>query len=211
MAKTQASPETQALTVYAALLQAREEFAPVIKDETAKVQSTKGQGYSYKYVELSSVLAAVTPALTKHGLIVVQVVDTDDQGRPYLLTRLVHVDSGTDVVSRYPLQPGRPNDPQAMGGAITYARRYALLAVLGLAPEDDDGQRAARPPRRAEQQPADFDYERAIEQALRALGACRNVETMRRVWGRLDRQVKEDTRVIRAKDTLKAQLEGNKT
>jgi hypothetical protein len=201
-----ATPQSsEPATVYAALLRAREEFQPVVKSETADVGK-----FTYKYVDLGTVLAAVTPALTKHGLILVQTVDFLAHN-VVLLTRLVHVDSGTDIVSGYPLQPAKPNDPQALGSAITYARRYAILALLGLAPEDDDAQQASKPahrqpPTTADNRPADHSRDKEEAGALRTLGQAKTLAELRQLWSGLPQHLREDSVVIRGKDALKKKL-----
>jgi hypothetical protein len=70
-----------------------------------------------------------------------------------LLTVLVHAETGERIESRYPVRCKDPQDPQKVGGAVTYARRYALLALLGLAPEDDDGALASQPAKAPRQAP----------------------------------------------------------
>jgi hypothetical protein len=96
-----------------------------------------GQAQYGKYATLQAVLAAVTPALCESGLVVTQ------QATPSgtLLTVLRHV-SGERIESEVPLVIGASkNALHGWGGAITYQRRYMLLAILGLAAgiEDDDG------------------------------------------------------------------------
>lgn len=203
MAK-QVPSQPEALSVYAALLRAREEFAPVVKDETADVGK-----YTYKYVELSTLLAAVTPALSKYGLIVVQTVDHTEHG-PVLVTRLVHVDSGTEIGSSYPLQPARPNDPQALGGAVTYARRYALLCILGVAPEDDDGQKASRPvATRKADKPADYEYDRQVKAALAEVGKATSRDDLNRRFLALPESMRKDKAVNEACKAIARRLGGD--
>ena len=76
------------------------------------------------------------PALLVNGLIVLQMTDPETST---LITRLMHV-SGQWVESRYPLHFDQ--SPQQLGSELTYARRYCVSALLCLAAEDDDGQRA---------------------------------------------------------------------
>jgi pyruvate/2-oxoglutarate dehydrogenase complex dihydrolipoamide acyltransferase (E2) component len=85
---------------------------------------------------LPEVLDYVRPALAQHGLTVSQLTEGYE-----LVTLLMHT-SGEWLSSRYPLHPTK-DDPQGLGSAITYARRYALLAMLGLAGDDDDDGNAA--------------------------------------------------------------------
>jgi len=95
--------------------------------------------FKTKYVGISEVLATVLGPLTEVGLSFVQFPD----GEHGLTTRLMHV-SGEYLQATYTMRPTKP-DPQGVGSALTYARRYALLAVLGLGTEDDDGHAASQP------------------------------------------------------------------
>lgn len=91
--------------------------------------------FKSKYADLASIRDAVTPSLAKHGLSVAQM--TDYAGEKFVLrTRLMH-SSGEFVESTYPL-PLAADKPQIMGSAISYARRYSLAAMVGIASEDDD-------------------------------------------------------------------------
>lgn len=123
-----------------ALASAQAEFPAISKERTANVQSRKGEesSYSYAYADLADVLSAVRPHLAKNGLAIMQPMTWDVS--PRLITRLVH-SSGEWIESEYRL--AEYERPQDMGSAITYARRYALTALLGIAAEeDDDGARA---------------------------------------------------------------------
>lgn len=106
--------------------------------------------YSYKYADLSDVSEAILPLLGEHGLSFSAKPTLDEQGRFVLAYCLRHV-SGQEDSGAYPLPSS--GSPQQVGSAISYARRYALLAVTGVAPggEDDDG--ATAPP--ADRRPAD--------------------------------------------------------
>ena len=98
-----------------------------------------------KYADLATVLSAVNPALAKNGLAVVQTFDTTEAGEQLLVTTLLHK-SGESISSRLPLVISKGRNPlHDWGGATTYQRRYALLALLNLAAgiEDDDGEGAA--------------------------------------------------------------------
>ena len=95
-----------------------------------------------KYVSLQGTLNAVEQALRDQGIAIVQQTDIDDTGT-ILVTRLIH-ESGEWLGSRYPIRPVK-QDPQGEGSALTYARRYALMALVGIAPEDDDGNAASAP------------------------------------------------------------------
>lgn len=110
------------------------------------------------FADLSTVLSAVTPALSKHGLALVQTFDTEGDD-DILVTTLYHT-SGRHIFSRarIPRIEGggnRQNPLHLWGGSVTYARRYCALALLGLAAgmEDDDGDVADPKPRQAKPQP----------------------------------------------------------
>lgn len=97
------------------------------------------QGYGYKYAELSKVLDTCRPILAEHNLVITQLV-TVLNDEPTLVTTLFHK-IGQFLRSCYPLVKAgvkQANDAQQVGAAITYARRYALTAMLFMAQEDDD-------------------------------------------------------------------------
>ena len=94
-----------------------------------------------KYADLGSVLDACQSALHDNGFAVMQPCGKDQEGA-YVETVLAH-ESGESFASRVYLVIGK-QDMQGVGSAITYARRYGLLGMAGLAPEDDDGNAAAK-------------------------------------------------------------------
>lgn len=120
----------------AALAKAQGSFAPVKRDKTVTVKTKTGGSYSFSYAPLDTILEAVRQPLADNGLVVVQLLDDDD-----LVTSLLH-ESGAVLSGRVSLP--RTDDIQGFGSAITYLRRYAIQALLGIAAEDDDdGNRAA--------------------------------------------------------------------
>lgn len=99
--------------------------------------------FKTKFVSLDHLIAKTRPVLNRHGLVIIQSATITDTGQPSLTTTILHV-SGESVVSTMPLIVGK-NDMQGLGAAITYARRYAWAAALGIsADEDDDGNQASR-------------------------------------------------------------------
>ena len=92
------------------------------------------------YADLASVWSVCREPLSNNELSVIQATDVKEDDRILLRTVLLH-SSGQWVSSNYPINPVKP-DPQGIGSAITYARRYALMAMIGIAPEDDDGEKA---------------------------------------------------------------------
>jgi hypothetical protein len=105
--------------------------------------------YKSRYADLATVRDTVMPTLVKFKLAVLQLPSELD-GHPALTTILMH-ESGEWVETTIGLRPVK-NDPQAIGSALTYARRYALQALAGVAAEDDDDGNAASQPRGNQQQ-----------------------------------------------------------
>jgi hypothetical protein len=112
------------------------EMGKALKDST-------NPAFKSKYADLASVMDACLPALNKHGIAVFQPTVDDETGR-YVQTILAHV-SGDKIECRVPLIVSK-NDMQGYGSAVTYARRYGLMGMAGIAPEDDDGNAAAKAP-----------------------------------------------------------------
>ena len=106
-------------------------------DMPAVERDGKNPHFKSAFTTLDHLLAKVRPVLNAHGLAVVQMPDHLD-GRPALTTTLMHT-SGEKVESTTPLLLPK-NDPQGQGSALTYAKRYALAAALGISDQaDDDG------------------------------------------------------------------------
>lgn len=95
-----------------------------------------------KYADLGNVMDACLPALNEAGIALIQPTGEDDHGR-YVETVLIHGESGEQLSCKVPLIVAK-NDMQGYGSAVTYARRYGLMAMAGIAPEDDDGNAAAK-------------------------------------------------------------------
>lgn len=140
--------------INAALAELQTQLPRISKDLTAKVQTKTGGNYTYTYADLALISREVLPLLGKLGLSFVS-RPTTVNGKFVLVYELRHV-SGEMLDGEYPL-PDR-GTPQEIGGAITYARRYCLCAVTGVAPDDDDhdaiaAEKAAKRQRREPQQP----------------------------------------------------------
>ena len=109
-----------------------------------KASEANAGSYRYKYVDLAAVMDAIQPLLAKHGLAWSAFPSFGPNGEPALRYKLTH-SSGDCESETMPLLIQKA-DPQGLGSGISYARRYALTAVLNLvADEDDDGAAAARP------------------------------------------------------------------
>ena len=128
-------------------------------------------GYGYKYLTLDKLIEETRTALADCGLVIVQTMGVLECGQPTLITRLIH-ESGELIEGEYPITfvhvvgkdgKNKTNDAQAMGSAITYARRYCLAAMLNIAQADDDGQAAGEPPKQ-QQQPASKPRQQATKE-----------------------------------------------
>src|SRR6056297_2966262 len=134
-------------SLYAALAAAQSEMGRALKDSS-------NPHFLSKYADLSSVMDACMPALTRHGIAVLQPA-YDEGGERFVKTIFVHGESGETAECRVPLIVSK-NDMQGYGSAVTYARRYGLMGMAGIAPEDDDGNAAAKaPPRQQAKPPVD--------------------------------------------------------
>ena len=121
----------------AALCKAQGEMGGANKDaENSFFKST--------YADLGSVVRAIKQPFADNGLSYSQLT-TSDNGLYGVTTVLMHT-SGQWLSSVLLLPVKKPNDPQAAGSAITYARRYALQAMAGIPSEDDDGNAASKAP-----------------------------------------------------------------
>jgi hypothetical protein len=99
--------------------------------------------YRSKYTPLDTIVETIGPILHRHGLVWSTLPGTDAHGAPALTYRLAHAATGEVLEGTMPLLLSK-QDAQGQGSAITYARRYALCAVLNLvADDDDDGASAA--------------------------------------------------------------------
>ena len=121
-----------------AMLQVQQGIRPAMKDATNPFTRSN-------YATLNSVMESCRDALLSQGILFTQLpcpapVELG-AGHIGLETRLIHAESG-QWISSMAVIPLPKNDPQGMGSAITYARRYSLCAMLGIVTEDDDGESA---------------------------------------------------------------------
>ena len=127
-----------------AILKVQEEMPQLKKNSTATIPSKSGRWFEYKYITLDEIWAALRPVLTKYGLVV-----TNKMDGTMLETSLIHVESGESISCAFPINVNQP--PQQLGSAFTYARRYALCALLQIvADKDDDGAEAQNAPKAAD-------------------------------------------------------------
>ena len=120
-----------------ALLAVQSQLQPALKD--AENPFTKSS-----YATLNSVMDTCRTALLANGILLTQFPVPAETGHLGLATKLIHAESG-QWHSSLAVVPLPKADPQGYGSAQTYARRYALCAMLGIVTEDDDGEGAKMP------------------------------------------------------------------
>ncbi len=167
-------PTTKPQTLAEALVAAQAEF-PAVEPNAVNPH------FRSKFVTLDHLIAKTRPILNKHGLAITQEptahLNSTDVPIPCLKTTLLHV-SGELRESVMPLMLSK-NDMQGLGAALTYAKRYAWSAALGIsADEDDDGNSASKkdadipePLRSAEGESERRELQEAVQAGIDRLGA----------------------------------------
>jgi hypothetical protein len=123
--------------VAAALVKAQREFGPALK-------SSSNPHFKSRYADLAACVEAVIEGLNNNGIALMQRVSSYDSG---VVVETVFVHESGEVINCGQLQvPATKQDAQGYGSALTYARRYSLMAACGIAPEDDDGNAASKRP-----------------------------------------------------------------
>ena len=127
---------------YLALSEFQADIPTIPKQQVASVRSQKGS-YQYRYADLSDIQKTIAPTLKTHGLSVT--FDTENEQGAYVISCIVHHRNGHSETTRFRVpidDQARMNSTQKAGSALTYGRRYALTAALGIvsADADDDAQ-----------------------------------------------------------------------
>jgi hypothetical protein len=125
--------------ISAALVKAQAEMGNAKKESTNPF-------FNKKYADLNAIREAVLPVLNKHGIAVIQptIVGENNNYRNYVKTILLH-ESGEYISGLTEIVCSRPNDAQAHGSGLTYARRYGLQSIVNVGADDDDGNSASQP------------------------------------------------------------------
>jgi len=119
--------------IAAAFVAAKKEFAPALKSST-------NPHFRSKYADLAGCLEAVNDALLNNNIAVYQETSEDATG---ITVETVFLHESGEVLRGGKLHvPAAKQDPQGYGSALTYARRYSIMAACGIAAEDDDGNAA---------------------------------------------------------------------
>jgi hypothetical protein len=121
--------------IASALVKAQKAFGPALKTST-------NPHFRSKYADLSACVEAVIDSLNNAGIALVQQLHECDNG---VIVETVFIHESGETLSTGKLHvPAAKQDPQGYGSALTYARRYSLMAACGIAPEDDDGNASSK-------------------------------------------------------------------
>lgn len=118
------------MKLYTKLQKVKSEIGKISKDSTNPF-------FKSKYFDINALLEHVEPIIQSNGLVLLQPIKNGN-----VSTIIIDVETGEIVNSELPLP--QLNDPQKLGSAITYFRRYTLQSLLGLQAEDDDANKASR-------------------------------------------------------------------
>lgn len=184
-----------------ALVELQANLPRITKDLIAKVKSERtGREYSYTYADLALITREAMPLMSKVGLSFTSRPTL--RGEKFMLAYELRHISGEEIAGEYPL-PDR-GTPQEVGSAITYARRYSLCAVTGIAPDDEDhdaivAEKAARRQRREPSQ------DKATAAPKVKPMSSDQQKRMQKLFEQLGKDTRE-TRLAYAKKVLKREL-----
>lgn len=145
--------------IASALVQAQKAFGPALK-RAVNPQFERG-GKGGRYADLASCVEAVVDALNANGIMLMQQNSECSDG---VIVETVFIHESGETLSSGKLHvPSSKRDPQGYGSALTYARRYSLMAACGIAPEDDDGNSATKAIREEQKDDAESLEDEAFE------------------------------------------------
>ncbi len=179
----------------AAYIKAKNAFGPALKDKT-------NPAFRSKYADLGACIDAVEQPLLDNGIAFIQETFEDAAGVT-VETVFLH-ESGEERRCGKLHVPAAKHDPQGYGSALTYARRYSLMAACGIAPEDDDGNAGTHAKREQDARPPvqdDSPKARAARlvagvkagDTVNAAAACSGWPdaTINAVWALLDKKTQD--------------------
>lgn len=176
--------------IASALVKAQREFGPALK-------TSRNPHFKSKYADLSAVVEAVIDGLNNNGIALIQQTHECESG-VIVETLLIH-ESGEQISGGRLHVPASKQDAQGYGSALTYARRYSLMATTGIAPEDDDGNAASK-----KHEPLDAN---AIAQIILNAGS---MDDLKMLYAKAYKQCQGDQQALAviedAKNQRKAQL-----
>ena len=180
------------MEIAAAFVKAQSAFGPALKSST-------NPHFKSRYADLAACVEAVIDALNANNIALLQRTYECADG---VVVETVFIHCSGQVIEGGMLHvPAPKNDPQGYGSALTYARRYSLLAATGLAPEDDDGNAATK---------KSYADPSVMQDHLIAIQDAENEDALKKAYFDAHKACNNDPnwlkRIIAAKDARKAQL-----
>lgn len=182
--------------IYAAFVKAQRAFAPALK-------TSSNPHFKSKYADLSACVEAVIDGLNENGIGLIQRTYEDASGVT-VETLFVH-ESGESMEGGKLHVPAARQDPQGYGSALTYARRYSLMAACGIAPEDDDGNAASAKPPQPRQQKKPEPV--SVPALVSAMEACHTLEGLKATFAQAWKDSGHSPDVKASYDSLKSKFE----
>ena len=179
-----------------ALVKAQKAFGPALKTAT-------NPHFRSRYADLAACVEAVMDGLNSNGIALVQQLSESDTG---VIVETVFIHESGEMLNCGKLHvPAVKHDPQGYGSALTYARRYSLMAACGIAPEDDDGNAASR----KEEKKSSVD-ESVMADHLAAIEATTSQDDLKKAYVKAYAYANGEPvwqkKVIAAKDKMKGKL-----
>jgi hypothetical protein len=179
-----------------ALVKAQQAFGPALKTAT-------NPHFRSRYADLAACVEAVMDGLNSNGIALVQQLTESDTG---VIVETVFIHESGEMLNCGKLHvPAVKHDPQGYGSALTYARRYSLMAACGIAPEDDDGNAASR----KVEKKSEVD-ESVMADHLAAIEATTTQDDLKKAYVKAYAYANGEPvwqkKVIAAKDKMKGQL-----
>lgn len=175
--------------IAAALVKAQKAFGPALKTST-------NPHFRSRYADLAACVEAVMDGLSANGIFFTQKVAPSDTG---VLVETVFIHESGETLSCGQIHvPASKHDAQGFGSALTYARRYSLMAACGIAPEDDDGNAASKRGGAEDEKFEQMYLDKLREAAMNGLDALAtafkeipNTPAKSRVWAKHQASLKQ--------------------
>ncbi len=173
--------------IASALVKAQKAFAPALKSAT-------NPHFKSRYADLAACVEAVVDALNNNGIMLSQQTRECENG---VIVDTVFIHESGEMLSCGPLHvPASKQDAQGYGSALTYARRYSLMAACGIAPEDDDGNAAVKNDGYKDFEQAHLEAfkevsKKGLEALQNAFNALPKTEVAKRFWATHSKELKQ--------------------
>ena len=170
--------------ISAALVKAQKAFGPALKSST-------NPHFRSRYADLAACVEAVIDGLNSNDIALIQNTHECQDG---VIVETMFIHSSGQMLSAGKLHvPASKHDPQGYGSALTYARRYSLMAACGIAPEDDDGNAARKP-------------QISLQASLAAMEASTSMDALKTAYKAAFQAHGAHEQIEAMKDAMKAKL-----